>query len=104
MSYKITATEDSDGRTVLRYHGDAQAIVDAAAAEAREHREHGRFSGRSDFRKIMELDMVVMMDVARSHGLSYFDPKIAEIMMGRDYSKFRCVDDPLLWKKHKKAR
>lgn len=96
--YNITYHEDASGNTVLKYSGDAQAIVDAAAAEARGHREHGRFSGRSEFRKVLELDPIAMMEVARQHNLSPYDSKVVEIMMGRDYSKFRCVDDPLLWK------
>lgn len=103
--YKITYHEDAmTGNMVLKYSGDAQAIVDAAAAEARGHREHGRFSGRSEFRKVMELDPIVMMEVARQNNLSYYDKKVVEIMMGRDYSKFRCVDDPLLFKSRRNVR
>ncbi len=102
--YKIKYHEDAEGRTVLQYTGDAQAIVDAAAAEAREHREHGRFSGRSEFRKVLELDPIVMMQIAQQNGLDYFDPKVMEIAMGRDYSKFRCVDDPLLFKRRRNVR
>lgn len=97
MGYRITYHEDATGHTVLKYSGDAQDIVDQAAAEAREHREHGRHAGISEFRKVMELDPIVMMEVARIHGLDPYDSKVVDIMMGRDYSKFRCVDDKRLF-------
>lgn len=98
MSYRITATEDSEGRTVLRYSGDAQNLVDACAARGRAQREHGRFAPTRDIRKVLSLDPIVMMQIAHKHGLAYNDPAIFEIAKGRDYSKFRCVDDTLLWK------
>lgn len=104
MSYDISVDVEADGRTVIKYSGDASAIVEAAAAEARGHREHGRFSGRSEFRKVLELDPIVMMEVARIHGLDPYDSKVVEIMMGRDYSKFRCVDDPLLFSRRRNVR
>lgn len=104
MSYRITATEDSEGRTILRYSGDAQGLVDACAARARAHREHGRFAPKGDIRKVLSLDPVVMMQIAHEHGLQYNDPAIFQIAKDRDYAKFRCVDDPLLWKGAGKKR
>ena len=104
MSYKITASEDSEGRTILRYSGDAQGLVDACAARARAHREHGHFAPTRDIRKVLSLDPIVMMQIAHEHGLQYNDPAIFEIAKGRDYSKFRCVDDALLWKSAGKKR
>lgn len=98
MSYRITASEDAEGRTILRYSGDAQNLVDACAARARAHREHGKFAPSQDMRKVMSIDPVVMMEIARLHGLAYNDPAIFQIAKGRDYARFRCVDDPLLWK------
>ena len=53
---------------------------------------------RRDMRKIMAIDKIVLMEVAKQNGLSPFDPRVFEIMKGRDYSKFRTVDDKLLWK------
>ena len=103
MSYKITATEDAEGRTILRYSGDAQSLVDACAEEVRARREHGKFSARpSDMRKVMSLDPVVLMGIAQKHGLNYFDPAVFEIAKDRDYSKFRCVDDKRLFRSRRK--
>lgn len=104
MSYRITVTDDSDGRTVLRYSGDAQNLVDACAARARAHREEGHFAPKADMRKVLSLDPVVMMQIAHQHGLAYNDPAIFQIAKGRDYAKFRCVDDKLLWKSAGKKR
>lgn len=103
MSYRITYNEDSDGNAILRYHGDAQDLVDHCADYARDHREMGRFAAnKPDMRKVMSVDPVVMMDICHKHGLDYFDPGVYEILKGRDYSKFRCVDDGLLWKTRRK--
>lgn len=100
MSYSITATEDAEGRTILRYRGDAQALVDACADEARGWRERGVFAPRlANRRKIMSLDPVVAMEIARAHGIPYSNlDAIFKIAHGRDYSRFRCVDDTRLWK------
>lgn len=104
MSYRITVTDEADERTVMRYSGDAQNLVDACAARARAHREEGRFAPGRDVRKIMSLDPIVMMQIAHQHGLAYNDPAIFQIAKGRDYAKFRCVDDTLLWKSAGKRR
>jgi hypothetical protein len=99
MSYRITYDEDADGNSILRYSGDAQGLVDACAEEARNRREHGRFaSDKGEMRKILSLDPVVLMEVARQRGMNPFDPALFDVFKGRDYSKFRTVDDPLLWK------
>jgi len=99
MSYRITYDEDADGNSILRYSGDAQGLVDACAEEARAAREHGRFAQKGDMRKIMSLDPVVLMEVAKQRGMNPFDPALFDVLKGRDYSKFRTVDDPLLWKR-----
>ncbi|MDE2101735.1 MAG: hypothetical protein KGL39_31100 [Patescibacteria group bacterium] len=99
MTYRVTYDEDADGRSILRYSGDAQGLIDACAKEARDAREHGRFTKRPHhMRKIMSVDPVVMMDIAHKTGLDYFDPAVFEILKGRDYSKFRTVDDRRLWR------
>lgn len=100
MSYRITYDEDASGNMILRYSGDVQGLVDACAAEAREYREHyGRFgANKKDFRPTLSLDPVVAMEIMRQHGIEDpFDPRIFEIASGRDYSKFRRIDDKLMW-------
>ncbi len=96
MSYRTTYHEEADGTMVLKYHGDAQAIVDNCAAEAREQRENPKFAPK--YRKLMSVDPVVLMDVAQKAGLNVFDPAVFEILRGRDYSKFRVANDKRLWK------
>ncbi len=92
MSHRITYRPNTDGSFTLVYKGDAQSLVDACAAEARAHRERGR-QVNGDMRRVMSIDQVVLMDIAKKHGLSPFDPRVFEIAKGRDYSKFRTVDD-----------
>ena len=102
MSYKISYSEDASGNAVLRYSGDAQGLVDHCADYARAHRENGGVKNANGLgvgaRKVLSLDPVVMMEIAHKHGLDYFDPAIYDIAMGRDYSKFRCIDDKLRFK------
>ena len=101
MSYRITYSEDATGQITLRYSGDVQGLVDACAQEARAHREHyGRFgANKKDFRPTLSLDPVVAMMIMKEHGIEDpFDPRIFEIASGRDYSKFRRIDDALMWK------
>jgi len=93
MSYRITYHQDADGNDILRYSGDAQALVDACAAEARANREASIPLAKRGMRKTMSLDPVVLMDIAHKHGLNYFDPAVFEIAKDRDYSKFRTVED-----------
>jgi len=85
----------------LHYHGDAQALVDACAAEARGQRESARRPSfaRSNLRKTMSLHPVVMMQIAHERGIPYDDlDAIFTAARDRDYSKFRCVDDKLLFR------
>lgn len=95
MSYRITYDEDSEGRPILRYHGDVQTLVDACADEARGRREQGT---KNDLRRTLSLDPVVMMQIALENGLDFFDPAVFDIASGRDYSRFRCIDDKRMWK------
>lgn len=106
MSYRVTYHEEADGRVVLRYSGDAQMLVDACADEAKANREQfGRHSSAGmrrsmGLRRTMSIDPVVLMEIARQHGISDpFDPAVFAIAKGRDYSKFRCVEDKLLFKR-----
>ena len=96
MSYNITYHEESDGTVVLKYTGDVQLLVDACASEMRGHREQGK--PKSDLRRTMSLDPVVMMQIAQENGLDFYDPAVFDIASGRDYSRFRCIEDKLMWK------
>jgi len=99
MSYRMTYHEDADGRGIIRYSGDAQGLVDHCADYAKAHRENGRFAAaKKDMRKILSIDPVVAMEVARQRGMDYFNPELWREFTGRDYAKFRCVDDSRLWK------
>lgn len=98
MTYKVDVKQEADGTLVMRYSGDAQYLVDACAHEARGNREAGGHRAMPDMRKIMRLDPVVLMDIAHRHGLDYYDPQVFEIAKGRDYSKFRTVNDRLLFR------
>lgn len=101
MSYRITYHEEADGTVHLRYHGDAQGLVDACAAEARGQREAPRpiSDARANMRKTMSLDPVVMMQIAIERGIPFDDlPAIFKVARDRDYSKFRCVDDARLFR------
>lgn len=93
MTYRITYREDAEGHSILQYSGDAQALVDACAAEARANRETSMPLAKRGMRKTMSLDPVVLMDIAHKNGLSYFDPAVFEIAKDRDYSKFRTIED-----------
>lgn len=101
MSYRISYHEETDGTMVLRYSGDVQNLVDACASEVRGNREQfGRTGPKNDFRRTMSLDPVVLMEIARKHGITDpFDPAVFEIAKGRDFSRFRCIDDKLLFKR-----
>lgn len=104
MSYRITYTEDADGNSILRYHGDAQNLVDACAAEMRDN-EAQRGRPLKNMRKIMSLDPVVLMDVARQQGITdYFNPDLFDLLKDRDYSRFRTVNDRRLWKQGSKRK
>jgi len=101
MGYRTTYHEEADGTMVLKYHGDAQSIVDACAAEAREYREKTAFAKPAKYRTLMKVDPVVLMDVAQKAGLNCFDPAVFDLLKGRDYSKFRVANDKTLWKRHR---
>lgn len=93
--YRITYHEQDD-KIILRYQGDAQALVDACAKEARANRERPKpvSAKNAGMRRMMALDPVVMMSIAHEHGIPYWDlDAIFKIAHDRDYSKFRCVDD-----------
>lgn len=97
MSYTITPKMDADGTLHLQYHGDAQTLVDHCADFARGMRERPttRMPNR---RKIMSVPPEVMMKVAIENGIDFHNTAaIWKILKGRDYSKFRCVDDGLLF-------
>lgn len=99
--YRISYHEDADGNSVLRYSGDASALIDACAKEVAANREKGktRIREQNFGRRMMCLDPVVMMEVARQNGITdYFDPAIRKIMRGRDYSKFRTAEDTRYFK------
>lgn len=97
MSYTITPKMDSDGNLHLQYRGDAQAVVDHCADFARGMRERST-TAMPKRRKIMSVPPEVMMKVAIEHGIPFHNTSaIWEILKGRDYSKFRCVDDGLLF-------
>lgn len=107
MSYRIKYEEDSQGNYILKYSGDVQNLVDACADEVKANREQrGRFaSNQSDMRKMMSLDPVVLMEIARQHGISDpYDQAVFEIAKGRDYSRFRTKDDALYFKRASKRR
>lgn len=57
----------------------------------------GRKRG-SHMRKVLSIDPIVLMQIAQEKGLDYFDPAVFDIAMGRDYSRFRTVEDKLLFK------
>ena len=95
--YRITYKEDAEGNSILQYNGDLQSLVDACADEARARREMGRKRG-SHMRKVLSIDPIVLMQIAQEKGLDYFDPAVFDIAMGRDYSRFRTVEDKLLFK------
>ena len=95
-SYRISYDEDADGHPILKYTGDAQGLVDACAKEARARRENPKpiSDTSSNMRKMISLDPVVAMEIARVHGIPYWDmAAIFKVARGRDYSRFRCVDD-----------
>lgn len=98
MSYRITYREDADGNSILQYSGDVQNLVDACADEARARREMPRMKRGSHMRKVLSINPIVLMQIAQEKGLDYFDPAVFDIAMGRDYSRFRTVDDKLLFK------
>lgn len=98
-SYRITYRQESDGTHVLQYSGDVQNLVDACADEARARREMVRTTvPGSRMRKMMSIDPLVLMQIAQQRGLDYFDPAVFQIARGRDYSRFRTVDDKLFFK------
>ena len=102
MTYRVTYDEDAEGRSVLRYSGDVQGLVDACAKEAAANRETPkRITTRSsNMRRTMALDPVVMMDICHKHGIPYDDlDAIFAVAKGRDYSRFRCVEDKTLFRK-----
>ena len=105
-SYRITYDEDAQGNMILRYSGDVQNLVDACAEDVRLNREQRgpHAAGKSDLRKMMSLDPVVLMEIAKQNNLSPFDPAVFEIAKGRDYSRFRTVDDKLYFKRASKRR
>lgn len=91
-SYKIEVKEEGE-HLVMKYTGDAQFLVDGCAEELRANRERGRPREMPWMRRTMSIDQVVLMEIAREHNLSPFDDRVFEIARGRDYSKFRTVDD-----------
>jgi hypothetical protein len=96
--YRIRYKTDADGNDILEYSGDVQSLVDACADEARARREMPTMKPGSHMRKMMSIDPIVLMQIAQEHGLSYFDPAVFEIARGRDYSRFRTVDDKIFFK------
>lgn len=102
MTYRVTYHEDSEGRSILRYSGDVQGLVDACAKEAADNRHNRKpISTRtSNMRRTISLDPVVMMDICHKHGIPYDDLEaIFAVAKDRDYSRFRCVDDKTLFRK-----
>lgn len=95
MSYTIKATQNGDGSVTLKYHGDAQGLVDHCADYARSYREGERKQNGWGIgaRKVLSIDPIVAMEVARQRGMDYFNPDLWKEFMHRDYSKFRCIDD-----------
>lgn len=96
MSYRITYDEAQDGTMILKYSGDAQTLVDACAREARGWRESPKkvTAATAGMRKMMSLDPVVMMQIARERGIPHSDiDAIFKAARDRNYSRFRCVDD-----------
>lgn len=94
--YRITYDEDGDGRSILKYSGDMQGLVDACAKEARARREVRKpiSDKSSNMRKMLSLHPLVAMKIAHEHGIPYWDmDAIFKVASGRDYSKLRTVED-----------
>ena len=106
MSYRITVKEGPDGHGVIQYSGDAQGLVDHCAEYARSFREgERRMNGMGiGARKVLSIEPVVAMDVAQKRGMDYYKPDLWKEFYGRDYSKFRCVDDKSLFGRRGRSR
>lgn len=105
MSYKITYHETSAGNPVLQYKGDAQGLVDHCASYAQGMRDLTRTQRERaaigiGLRKVLSVDPIVAMDVAKKRGMDCFNPDLWREFMDRDYSKFRTSDDRTVYQRH----
>lgn len=93
---KITAHED-DERVVLHYTEDVEPIMDACAALRREDSTLGT---KGEFRRVMQVPMVIIQSICDRDKLDFFNPDHAKLIMERlkapEFKVFRTVNDKVL--------
>lgn len=84
-----------DEKYVLHYSHDVQPLLDANAKERA--LGGGAFEKKGEFRKVMRIDTVTLMDICLKYHLDFFKPEdckvIMKILKGEEYKKFRTVND-----------
>lgn len=88
---KTTVKMQGDKMHVV-YSGDAQAVIDACAAAAREDRERRDMKSHPKHR-LMSMPRELLYKIAIENGIPFNDTEsIWKIAMGRDYSRLRTLD------------
>lgn len=94
--YTIKAQEN-DEAVVLHYEQDVEPIMDSCAAL---RREDSTLARKSDFRRTMQVPMIVIQAICDKHKLDFFNPEHAKVIMeklkGPEFKVFRTVNDKVL--------